>query len=313
MNQYFENDNYLVYVFEEGAPLLKTSFSRVEDYALYKGLNRGVKKPSGYKNYAKIYVRADTKKTEIKRKYQKVIEFYADSSSMLIGLFEILLFIFNYINSFYADNSFAKRLFIFKDAENEHIDINKRQKQIKQLLTLTEPLSFKNSTINNNRQFEFTNKNNVPITDWMKNLENNEIRIYNKKRLKKIDMKEKEEASTDKKLFVEIDNIENKNKNKKNIKIIRKILKDMDVETKKYKEEFKNNLPNIQSKLTRNDMISKSGLIDTRFVVRKHIQEETDIEEVKSEKIDYSYNIFEIIISSFLCCCMSKKLKRKKI
>jgi hypothetical protein len=312
MNQYFENDNYLVYVFEEGAPLLRTLFSRVEDYALYKGLNRGEKKPSGYKNYAKFYVRADTKKTEIKRKYQKVIEFYADSSSMLIGLFEILLFIFNYINSFYADNSFAKRLFIFKDAENEHIDINKRQKQIKQLLTLTEPLSFKNSTINNNRQFEFTNKNNVPITDWMKNLENNEIRIYNKKRLKKIDMKEKEEASTDKKLFVEIDNIENKNKNKKNIKIIRKILKDMDVETKKYKEEFKNNLPNIQSKLTRNDMISKSGLIDTRFVVRKHIQEETDIEEVKSEKIDYSYNIFEIIISSFLCCCMSKKLKRKK-
>ena len=39
MNQYFENDNYLLSVFDEEEPLLKTLFSRVEQYSLYKGLN----------------------------------------------------------------------------------------------------------------------------------------------------------------------------------------------------------------------------------------------------------------------------------
>ena len=309
MNQYFENDNYLVYVFKEGAPLLRTLFSRVEQYSLYKGLNRGENKPKNYKNYAKIYIRADTKKTEIKRKYQKVIEFYADSSSMLIGLFEILYFIFNYINGFYAEHSFSKKLFIFKEAENNHLDINKKQKQIKHLLTITEPFVFKNSS-NNPVQFKTTNKNSIPIADWYKNLENNEIKIYNKKRLKKIDIKGKEESlSTDKK-FIEIDNFDNKNK--KNKKIIEKILKDMDVETKKYKEEFKKNLPNIELKLQKSEMFSKSSLIDAKYSRPKHTQEETSIEDLKIDKIKYSYNIFEIIISSFLSCCMSNKLKKKK-
>ena len=317
MNQYFENDNYLVYVFEEGAPLLRTLFSRYEEYSLYKGLNRGVRKPSSYKNYAKIYIRADTKKTEIKRKYQKVIEFYADSTSMLIGLFEILCFIFNYVNGFYADHSFTKRLFIFKEAENNHLDLNKRQRQIKQLLTLTEPLVFKNS-INNPVQYDSSHKNSVPISsDWAKNLENNEIKIYNRKRLKKIDIKEKDESSsTDKKLCFEIDNIEhknNKNNNKnRNIKIIKKILKDMDVETKKYKEEFKNYLPNIKINLPKNEMLSKSHLIDTRFSRPKYTHEETNVEDPKNDKIKYSYNLFEIIVSQFLSCCMTNKLKKKK-
>ena len=232
---------------------------------------------------------------------------------MLIGLFEILYFIFNYVNGFYADISFTKRLFIFKEVENNHLDINKRQKQIKQLLTITEPLAFKNS-INNPVQYDSSNKNSVPISDWAKNLENNEIKIYNRKRLKKIDIKEKDESSsTDKKLCFEIDNIDNKNNKKNNnIKIIKKILKDMDVETKKYKEEFKNYLPNIKLNLPKNDMLSKSHLIDTRLSRPKYTHEETNVEDPKNDKIKYSYNIFEIIVSQFLSCCMTNKLKRKK-
>ena len=42
INQYFENDNYLFFIFGEEEPISKTSFSRYEEYFLYKGLNRYV-------------------------------------------------------------------------------------------------------------------------------------------------------------------------------------------------------------------------------------------------------------------------------
>ena len=37
-----------------------------------------------------------------------------------------------------------------------------------------------------------------------------------------------------------------------------------------------------------------------------------EIEESKKERINYNYGICDILISSFLCCCMTKKLKLKK-
>ena len=98
MNQYFENDDYLFSVFNEEDPLLKTSYSRVEQYSLYKGLNRMEHKPPNYQYYAKTYIRADTKKTVIKRKYQKAMEFYADASSLLLGLLSVITYIFNFVN-----------------------------------------------------------------------------------------------------------------------------------------------------------------------------------------------------------------------
>ncbi|MBQ1832380.1 MAG: hypothetical protein II114_01230, partial [Treponema sp.] len=61
-----------------------------------------------YQNYAMLYIRADTKRTEIKRKYQKLMEFYADASSMLIAIFGILAIIFGFINDFYAEHSIKK-------------------------------------------------------------------------------------------------------------------------------------------------------------------------------------------------------------
>ena len=41
-NQYFENDNFLFFVFDEGEKQsIHTLFSKIEDYSLYKGLDRG--------------------------------------------------------------------------------------------------------------------------------------------------------------------------------------------------------------------------------------------------------------------------------
>ena len=96
MNQYFVDDRWLI--FNEGNEKSNSTslFSRIEEYSLYKGLNRGEVKPKGYKNYANIYVRADTKKTEIKRKYEKLTEFFAGFSSLFVVSFNLLNIILNY-------------------------------------------------------------------------------------------------------------------------------------------------------------------------------------------------------------------------
>ena len=76
MNQYFDDDNYLFFIYDEKDPMKQLLFSRTEEFFLYKGLDRGIKRPNDYEFYAKFYIRADTKKTEIKRKYQKIMEFF---------------------------------------------------------------------------------------------------------------------------------------------------------------------------------------------------------------------------------------------
>ena len=94
-NQYLYDDDFLLEVFDanEKPSQVKTLFSRYEEYALYIGLNREIKRQQDYINYAKIYMRADLKKTEIRRKYQKITEFYADASSILVAIYEILIII----------------------------------------------------------------------------------------------------------------------------------------------------------------------------------------------------------------------------
>ena len=113
MNQYFENDNYLFFVFNEEEPTVHTLFSRYEEWNLFKGLDRGSVKPKDYYNFAKIYIRADTKKATIIRKYQKVMEFWADASSLLMAVFEVLYFLISFTDTFYAELSLSKKLFFF--------------------------------------------------------------------------------------------------------------------------------------------------------------------------------------------------------
>ena len=70
MNQHLVNDDDLFGLFADLKNASVTSIhSRYEEYFLYIGLNRSVTKPPDYLNYAKIYLRADTKKTEIRRTY----------------------------------------------------------------------------------------------------------------------------------------------------------------------------------------------------------------------------------------------------
>ena len=157
MNQYFINDNLLIYNLKNEEPIIKTTFSRYEKYSLYKGINRFESKLKEYNIYAKIYFRADSRKTEIKRKYQKLIEFYADSSSITTALLYIIYSIVKFFNSFYAQHSISKKLFFFKEIKNNHIDIFKKNKQIKKLIELTE--KFKKLDNKKNNRIEIENKN----------------------------------------------------------------------------------------------------------------------------------------------------------
>ena len=156
MNQYLYDDNSLIAVFNaaEQPDQTKTLFSRYEEYSLYIGLNREFVRPADYINYAKIYMRADLKKTEIKRTYQKITEFYADASSILVGVYEFLIIIISIINNFYAENSIIKKLFIFKGINDKHFNIKNKHQKINQLLSLPE----KNHTIIISR-----NNNNLRI------------------------------------------------------------------------------------------------------------------------------------------------------
>ncbi len=139
MNQYLYDDDEIIAVFdEEQKPKqTKTLFSRYEEYALYLGLNREITKPLNTFDYAKIYVRADTKKTDIKRTYQKLTEFFADASSLLIFLYDFLVIIFSFINNFYAEQAIIKKLFIFKGMDNKYFDYNTKSEQINKLVTLS--------------------------------------------------------------------------------------------------------------------------------------------------------------------------------
>ena len=67
------------------------------------------------------------------------MEFYADASSILIAIYEIIYLIFNFIDFFYAYHSLAQQLFFFKGIEedNNYIIFNKRI-QIQKLISLME-------------------------------------------------------------------------------------------------------------------------------------------------------------------------------
>ena len=184
MNQYLYDDDELITVFdEEQTPKqMKTLFSRYEEYSLYLGLKREENQPLYIKEYAKMYIRADTKKTDIKRIYQKLTEFYADASSLLIAVYDFFSIIISIISNFYAEQAVIKKLFLFKEMDNKYFHFSKKSKKIQELFCLTneviyldlpgsstrkklklarkKPYSYvKNSTKNSRSYLSSTNKN----------------------------------------------------------------------------------------------------------------------------------------------------------
>ena len=191
IKQYLYNDNNVWhFAFTSGTEeKVNNLFSRTEQYFLYKGLNREEKKPSKYKYYATIYIRADTKKIEVKRKYQNLDEFWANTFSFL----EIVLgwFSFFYKSLFreYLNYLIAHKLFFFKEKENKHFNIydQNNKTKIEKLIDLTD-ISSKdnknNTNTNTNTNPNLSNQNisHVPIGSNKPLTKNNTLTIVIKRK-----------------------------------------------------------------------------------------------------------------------------------
>ena len=140
MNYHLYDDNQIFHIFEsEEETTNRTGLSRVEDYFLYKGIDRAEKKLEDYSMYAKMYIRVDNKKIEINRRYQDLMEFYADASSLFLSVYYILVPILGSYDRTKATHSISKKLFYFEGTKNNKfpkfikfkkiIDYNKNTEQ----------------------------------------------------------------------------------------------------------------------------------------------------------------------------------------
>ena len=283
MNQYLVDNDYVLLDFNaDRAPQIRTLFSRYDQYSLYIGANRTEDRNYNAVNYAKIYFRSDTRKTNIKRRYQKFMEFYADTSGLLIGVYTILEVIFNYINYFHAQLSLEKKIFIFKnvDVYGKRLDFSKKYNEIKKLISLTKQYSDNNNS--NIKKNNYNDNSNLIINN----------KIFTGKKEKKILFK--------------------KNKRKFNFNSYNQKNEQKLSEYRKINERFskiENNHNNaIEQKIDIMDLEKNVQI----YNIKENKESYESTCETKNEKLNYDYNIFEILISSFFKCCMSKNLSKKK-
>ena len=133
MNSYFESNNDLFFQ-SKSSQKINNLFSRTEQYFL----NRDKED-----SFAKIYIRADTKKMIIKRTYQTLTEFFAVTFSFWEDLFIIFTFLLNTYYELALNYSIIKKLFFFKEKENKFFNIQKNSDRIKKLIELTDRFSKK--------------------------------------------------------------------------------------------------------------------------------------------------------------------------
>ena len=293
MNQYLYDDNYLIWVFADDTKerYKKTLFSRYEEYSLYQGLNR-TSGSSDYLNYIKVFIRADTKRTDVKRKYQKIMEFYADASSLLIALYEILIIIFNFINNFWAEQTLSKKIFFFKDLKESGLNVKKRTSQIRELFEITGTYSMPDKISQNNS----LNENNDKLSLNKKE----EVKIYNSKK---------------RKIYSRNNSIEEK-ENEKKAHINENINEDDSDNSKRIYKQEENKInfnPNYINKRKnrhhKNNDRREREFDESRIETSK--DEEALEEEIKIEDIEYSFNLCEIFGATIFTCCQTKELKIK--
>ena len=316
MNQYLYDDNYLIWVFgdDDDARYIKTLFSRYEEYSLYQGTNRA-KGSSDYTNYAKVYIRADTKRTDVKRKYQKVMEFYADASSLLIALYDVLIIIFNYINQFWAEQNLSKIIFFFKDLEESGLNVKKRGAQIQELLDITGAAASPSKTSQKNSSKELLiyrndNSQNLKKKD-SKDIDSlqEEVQIYNAKKGKNPDKREKENEKT--KPTGKKSKAKNKGRNNEN-----DYYDDYSDNYEKASSNYKGRESKSSFNIKYNMNMKNSNKYKYNSKYDDYNESRTEYsnegeEEFRPEKVEYDFNICEVLGSTVCRCCQSKELKVK--
>ena len=307
MKHYLFNDDYLFSVFNEenSKPGIYISFSRYEKYSIYKDNN------TNDKSYSKIYLKSDNKKTYIKRKYQKFIEFFADISSIFICIYIILKVIVNYIDNFFAYFSISKKIFIFKDINNKNLDLKKKVLKINQLITLTnqfysyikpetakdekvdlddiEIFKIKNDNINNLQQSE-----NEPI----KRSTDKDILLFQKRNKNLIGKNNSFNHqynlnfySIKKNIARDVHKYSNSRKDQKTFEI-----------SSTSKENNSNSKNNFNKEISSNIINSERS---------SETKKEDFISTFSKRKLKYNFNIFEILQNLICKCCITNNLKTK--
>ena len=325
MNQHFTNDDFLMFVFgDDQTPEKKPLYSRYEEYALWKGLKRFEEQPAEYDYYSKVYIRAELKKTVIKRKYQKFMEFYADASSLLIAVFDILVVIFNYVDTFYAHHSLAKSIFFFKELEEkENFNVMKKADIIQELISITE-LQKKNSE---NSPIEIISKNSKIMKNFPpkkketerqeinddKEDNQKEIKVYNNRNKRPLESKQTKSSSYLKGKSTEEKKDYNNSKQNQYSEKSEDDRGESDENYPKYKmNQMKRNrnsgaMLNFRYNDRSNDDYNES--IGTNMD-----ENSSDTERPRRKrklKVENDFNIIEIIITQIFKCCMTKSMRLK--
>ena len=291
MNQYLFDDDFMFAVFsgDEKPKQIETLFSRYEEYALYMGLGYN---PNNLE-YAKVFIRADTKKTTIKRTYQKLTEFYADASSLLIALYEVLIIIFTYLNNFYAEQSVTKKLFFFKEIGLKPFSTTKNYSKLLEINSLIGTDDMKNlETINIdfNIDKKIKTATHAKIKKRIFFQRSKSITSSSKKELDEIINAEKfiNDNVRNKIKLLTIDNFDNFN----NYDVINKRSQCLNSASK---------LESYQIKSRRKLSLIESDSDNTK----------TQTLKINQPPIQYSFNVFEIFLITFCSKCVKGKLKLK--
>ena len=283
MNQHLFDEDSLLLVFNNENDVegqLSSLYSRYEEYSLYQGLNR-TNTSSDYLNWAKLFFRADTRKTDVKRKYQNLMEFYADASCLLVGIYEILIIMINFINNFYAQLSLSKKIFFFKELDHNNLNLNKYANIINELVLKTNLITNPISKPYNIQKKSFQRRINIKkseiiISDNLNNLENenNSKNSYSRKSLT---------------------NMENLSLNKFDVKN-----ESYDCNNDKFKS-YKLQTDNISVKQIKNNIYNTKEMKEENKNIELNYYDDY-------ENINYDFNAFEVFITSFCKCFLTKNL-----
>ena len=126
------------------------AYSKNEQYQIYKGSERFEKQIDDYNILSKMFLRADSGRYIIIRKYQKIYSFLGNLASIFSNAILILFALVKKINSFYLYQSLMKKLFLFYDDKQNNILFKRMSKKLKEI-------DFSNSRIrvNNKKKNNF--------------------------------------------------------------------------------------------------------------------------------------------------------------
>ena len=224
------------------------------------------------------------------------MEFWADASSLLMAIFEVLFFLISYTNNFYSEHSLSKKLFFFRGIKNKNFNINRKINDIKNIINLIDCYS------NNISPSISRRKRNMPDNK----LENQEVNIYNIE--KNIRMSDKEELGTD--------NFEKPKDIKRSYpRMVRRRRQEIGRKINIVNND--ENHKNTQSNRKMYEITSRINL-NTRQRINENKYYKSSVDNNNNdlydneEEIYFSYNIFEIILDTFFFCCLPKYLERKR-